>query len=1162
MNTGIRSRTRWNVIVIALVIGALLLPAQAVFALTTVGFQEGTVGDFDARTGTVAPGSSQISAVNALNAKVTWNKFGTPHSLIKYGGFLATGLGGATAADAARSWLNSHKSLFKLTSTDASVLETVTDIQLVKSKGHAVVFRQVFGGVPAVQDGMVNLGLVGTSGSWKLAYVSSTLAPSAGAPAAAQITAQQAWLAAAHDAGLNSTAGDIYKVQTEGDWTAFIVGGLKQMQLARLRALPIPGNGVRPVFEVDVQKVQGATAVAYVSLVDAVDKKVWFRMNAVDEAAAEPLTTPVTATAAPVTGFFAGTTLATGCGPAHPIPTAVTTKAIDIAATANIPASDIVLKLIKNGVTIVSQDTGTSPEAIHYGPAGGVPVGTYTAQVCAFNTGEIFPYTGFWVTNDQAVQQVPYPPEWKAFKNSPKLDYTSTDNRTIYCWEDTVSVTDCNLVIMNTASRAPWDFDVATNSPTFTSVGNNAKTAEAWASPLTPSENYSPPSANRKYYFPFTDQWNNSGCNPTVFSSAARNDVDASIINLFAGHNRFHDFSYFLGFTEQAWNMQQNNFGNGQPGPFPGNEGDPEVGNVQAGAVDGGAPEYRGRDNANQITLQDGVPGITNQYLFQPIPGGFYAPCVDGSFDTTVFGHEYTHAISNRMVGGPDSGLTGDQAGSMGESWSDLNALEYLQEYNIPPAGNVSEWALGPYATGNPIVGIRNYALDNNPLNFSDIGYDSACNANLIGPPVEDYCSSRSEVHSDGEIWNAVNYSIRALLVSKYNGNYPESNATMQKACADGKRAPETCPGNRRWIQIVYDAWLMMPPDVTMLGARDAYLAADMMRFGGANQKELWRAFARRGMGSTASTTSTDDADPKPGWTSPKENNGKVTFVAVNENGQPVKAKIFVGNFEAGVTPSADTDPATALSNQLSMVPGRYTMIASAPGYGHLRFGRIMDTGNQTATLHFYSNWASSTKGATAGGDGGNFADLIDDTEATNWAIIGAAPSVIGKRVNVTFTTPHQVGIVQVSTMNHPADSDDDYDADPQNRFSTLRSFDIYGCLGTVGNAQCSGVAGWVKIGHFVDAFKAGIPRPLMPNLYMQQFDVTNMVADHIRLVVLDNQCTGNPAYAGEQDNDPTNSTDCEINGGQAGNVHVAELQAMGNYPYVVPDHGFPWPNP
>ena len=59
------------------------------------------------------------------------------------------------------------------------------------------------------------------------------------------------------------------------------------------------------------------------------------------------------------------------------------------------------------------------------------------------------------------------------------------------------------------------------------------------------------------------------------------------------------------------------------------------------------------------MTLQDGIPPITNQYLFQPIAGAFYSPCVDGDYDTTVFGHEYTHLISNRMVAGPDSGLVG-----------------------------------------------------------------------------------------------------------------------------------------------------------------------------------------------------------------------------------------------------------------------------------------------------------------------------------------------------------------------------------------------------------------------------------------------------------------------------------------------------------------------
>ena len=39
------------------------------------------------------------------------------------------------------------------------------------------------------------------------------------------------------------------------------------------------------------------------------------------------------------------------------------------------------------------------------------------------------------------------------------------------------------------------------------------------------------------------------------------NDIDAAVTNLFVGHNRFHDFSYKLGFTERNSNAQQSNFG-------------------------------------------------------------------------------------------------------------------------------------------------------------------------------------------------------------------------------------------------------------------------------------------------------------------------------------------------------------------------------------------------------------------------------------------------------------------------------------------------------------------------------------------------------------------------------------------------------------------------
>ena len=75
-----------------------------------------------------------------------------------------------------------------------------------------------------------------------------------------------------------------------------------------------------------------------------------------------------------------------------------------------------------------------------------------------------------------------------------------------------------------------------------------------------------------------------------------------------------------------------------------------------------------------------------------------------------------------------------------------------------------------------------------------------------------------------------------------------------------------------------------MPIAPIMLDARDAYLAADLMRFGGANQIELWlalrEAWLRRGRVST-NTQRTTDTDPKPDFASPAHNEATVTFRAV-----------------------------------------------------------------------------------------------------------------------------------------------------------------------------------------------------------------------------------------------------------------------------------------
>ena len=105
------------------------------------------------------------------------------------------------------------------------------------------------------------------------------------------------------------------------------------------------------------------------------------------------------------------------------------------------------------------------------------------------------------------------------------------------------------------------------------------------------------------------------------------------------------------------------------------------------------------------------------------------------------------------------------------------------------------------------------------------------------------------------------------MLIDKYDDDYPRDDQKLQTECAEGIMPAHRCPGNRRWIQLVFDAMLLMPTNPTMLQARDAALTADLMRFGGANQKELWLGYAREGMGvnaASSNTTANTDIDPTP----------------------------------------------------------------------------------------------------------------------------------------------------------------------------------------------------------------------------------------------------------------------------------------------------------
>ena len=715
-------------------------------------------------------------------------------------------------------------------------------------------------------------------------------------------------------------------------------------------------------------------------------------------------------------------------------------------------------------------------------------------------------------------------PEWDAFPVSPPLDYSSTDTRQHWCWSPDPS---CDQVVADTASPLPWDVDAVTNLPTNTSRGNNARGTEKWNAngDITQGTNFATPSPTREYTYPWTNQWFEEKCNPETFTSPQRNDLDAAIANLFVGHNRMHDWTYHLGFTERNFNPQAFNFGRG------GVENDPEHGNAQAGGIVGGPPSYAARDNANQFWTPDGIAPTTNMFLWQVVPGSFYAPCVDGDYDMTVIGHEYGHIVSNRMVGGPDDRLRDHQANAMGESWSDLMATEVLHEFGFLPIGSENEWAIGPYVTGDPQAGIRNYGMNRSPLNYSDVGYD------LTGP----------QVHADGEIWSATNFAIRQALVGRYGAGTP----ALQRQCAMGEVAASACPGNYRWAQLMFDAWLLIPNRTSMVDARDGMLAADILRFGGRNQDLLRNVFARFGLGFEASSAGGADTAPIPDFTSPFLNEGTLTFRPTRPGGSPIVAQLFVGRYEARARPVADTDPATPLDDSVALVPGTYDFVARADGFGMQRFSMTVQAGPRNLPVRMRPNLASLHNGAFIGGDGVNLEKLIDDTEATNWAAL-AAP-VAGREVTVHLDPSrqsHEISRIQVSAMLRPPVVGDP-DPGTQNRFTALRQFEILTCAATR-TVDCSEADDFTSI--FVspaDAFPAVAPRPRAPDLIMRSFDIPRTRASVVKLRVLQTQCTGTPAFRGDQDDDPRHDTDCVTGStavfgfSQGEIVRAAELQVF-----------------
>jgi hypothetical protein len=173
--------------------------------------------------------------VRDLRASVTWNRFGTPGSLIRYGRHLAYGVEGKTAVAAARNWLAANRGLFRLRSTAGLELRLANTLG---SRGRVLTFRQRLGGLPAAEGGLLNVVLRRNQGRWNVTYVASTITPDTTLLGPVRLSAREALVRAAKNARLEVSFRDVSRIGQGRGWSLLDVAGPRGASAREADRLP------------------------------------------------------------------------------------------------------------------------------------------------------------------------------------------------------------------------------------------------------------------------------------------------------------------------------------------------------------------------------------------------------------------------------------------------------------------------------------------------------------------------------------------------------------------------------------------------------------------------------------------------------------------------------------------------------------------------------------------------------------------------------------------------------------------------------------------------------------------------------------------------------------------------------------------------------------
>ncbi|KAJ2994038.1 hypothetical protein HDV02_001891 [Globomyces sp. JEL0801] len=271
----------------------------------------------------------------------------------------------------------------------------------------------------------------------------------------------------------------------------------------------------------------------------------------------------------------------------------------------------------------------------------------------------------------------------------------------------------------------------------------------------------------------------------------------SAIINAFYLVNTIHDISYLFGFDEAAGNFQNNNFGKG-------GDGNDRV-------IVECAPEEI--NSAFFVTPPDGQNGFMSLSLWNiTVPNRY------GALDNSIGLHEYTHGITNRLTGGSRQAncMYLNESRGLDEGWADTVSMFLERKPVHLPTQN---FTISNYVVKN--IGIRSvpYTTD---MKFNSLTYGSG--------------TTRVGVHAIGEIWASILNEVYWNLVSKrgFTTNWYDVTQTH---------------GNIVALKNLITGLKLQPCNPTFITARDAFIHADQLQYNGDNFCEIWKGFAKRGLG-------------------------------------------------------------------------------------------------------------------------------------------------------------------------------------------------------------------------------------------------------------------------------------------------------------------------